>query len=114
VRDGKRDHVAGFVVTAAEGGGNGRKRQRNAGIIFRSLDAVVAIERRKLRRMACTEERADWGFPDPPEKPRWRSGYVALSRTEGQLDILRVRIWRTTGIGVIETRGDGVARRRDS
>ena len=69
VRDGKRDHVAVFVVTAGEGVRERSEAAKNAGYYFRphglqslAIEAAEACAEWLHRRI-----REDWGFPDPPE-----------------------------------------------
>jgi 5-methyltetrahydrofolate--homocysteine methyltransferase len=66
-KDGKRDHVAVFVVTAGEGVRERAETAKNAGYYFLSHGLqALAIETAE----ACAEWlhrriREDWGFPDP-------------------------------------------------
>ncbi len=66
-KDGKRDHVALFVVTAGEGVRERAEAAKNAGYYFLSHGLqALAIEAAE----ACAEWlhrriREDWGFPDP-------------------------------------------------
>src|SRR5438128_983135 len=66
-KDGKRDHVALFVVTAGEGVRERAEAAKNAGYYFLSHGLqALAIETAE----ACAEWlhrriREDWGFPDP-------------------------------------------------
>jgi len=68
-KDGKRDHVALFVVTAGEGVRERAEAAKNAGYYFLSHGLqALAIETAE----ACAEWlhrriREDWGFPDPAE-----------------------------------------------
>src|ERR1700736_5914740 len=68
-RDGKRDHLALFVVTAGEGVRERSEKAKNDGYYFKSHGLqALAIESAE----ACAEWlhrriREDWGFPDPPE-----------------------------------------------
>jgi len=68
-QNGKRDHVALFVVTAGEGVRERGERAKNEGYYFKSHGLqALAIESAE----ACAEWlhrriREDWGFPDPAE-----------------------------------------------
>ena len=67
-QDGKRDHLALFVVTAGEGVRERSEKAKNQGYYFKSHGLqALAIESAE----ACAEWlhrriREDWGFPDPP------------------------------------------------
>jgi len=68
-RNGTRDHLALFVVTAGEGVRERSEKAKNEGYYFKSHGLqALAIETAE----ACAEWlhrriREDWGFPDPPE-----------------------------------------------
>jgi 5-methyltetrahydrofolate--homocysteine methyltransferase len=68
-QNGKRDHLALFVVTAGEGVRERSERAKNEGYYFKSHGLqALAIESAE----ACAEWlhrriREDWGFPDPAE-----------------------------------------------
>src|SRR5579859_7530917 len=68
-QNGKRDHIALFVVTAGEGVRERSEKAKNEGYYFKSHGLqALAIESAE----ACAEWlhrriREDWGFPDPPE-----------------------------------------------
>src|SRR5499427_9436398 len=68
-KDGKRDHVALFVVTAGEGVRLRAEQAKHEGFYFRSHGLqALAIETAE----ACAEWlhrriREDWGFPDPAD-----------------------------------------------
>ncbi len=68
-RNGQRDHVALFVVTAGEGVRERSEKAKNEGYYFKSHGLqALAIESAE----ACAEWlhrriREDWGFPDPPD-----------------------------------------------
>jgi 5-methyltetrahydrofolate--homocysteine methyltransferase len=68
-KDGRRDHVALFVVSAGEGVRERGEEAKNTGYYFKSHGLqALAIESAE----ACAEWlhrriREDWGFPDPPE-----------------------------------------------
>jgi 5-methyltetrahydrofolate--homocysteine methyltransferase len=68
-RDGRRDHLALFVVTAGEGVRERSEKAKNEGYYFKSHGLQsLAIETAE----ACAEWlhrriREDWGFPDPAE-----------------------------------------------
>jgi 5-methyltetrahydrofolate--homocysteine methyltransferase len=68
-KDGKRDHLAVFVVTAGEGVRERSEKAKNDGYYFKSHgQQALAIETAE----ACAEWlhrriREDWGFPDSPD-----------------------------------------------
>ena len=116
-QDGKRDHVAVFVVTAGEGVRERSEAAKNAGYYFRSHGLqALAIETAE----ACAEWlhrriREDWGFPDPPDMTmaqrftsryrgkRYSFGYPACPELEDQAGIWK--ILRPEEIGVQLTEG---------
>jgi 5-methyltetrahydrofolate--homocysteine methyltransferase len=117
VRDGKRDHVAVFVVTAGGGVRERSEAAKNAGYYFRSHGLQsLAIETAE----ACAEWlhrriREDWGFPDPPEMTmaqrftsryrgkRYSFGYPACPDLEDQAGIWK--LLKPEKIGVELTEG---------
>ena len=68
-KDGKRDHVAIFVVTRGRRSARAAEKAKHDGYYFKSHGLqALAIETAE----ACAEWlhrriREDWGFPDPPE-----------------------------------------------
>jgi 5-methyltetrahydrofolate--homocysteine methyltransferase len=116
-RDGKRDHVAIFVVTAGEGVRERSEAAKNAGYYFRSHGLQsLAIETAE----ACAEWlhrriREDWGFPDPAEMTmaqrftsryrgkRYSFGYPACPDLEDQAGIWK--LLKPEEIGVELTEG---------
>jgi len=115
--DGKRDHIALFVVTAGEGVRERSERAKNEGYYFKSHGMqALAIESAE----ACAEWlhrriREDWGFPDPPELTmaqrftsryrgkRYSFGYPACPNLEDQAGIWK--LLRPEEIGVQLTEG---------
>jgi 5-methyltetrahydrofolate--homocysteine methyltransferase len=115
--DGKRDHVAVFVVSAGEGIRERAEKAKHDGYYFKSHGLqALAIESAE----ACAEWlhrriREDWGFPDPPEMTmaqrftsryrgkRYSFGYPACPDLEDQAGIWR--ILRPEEIGVQLTEG---------
>ncbi len=97
-QNGKRDHLAMFVVTAGEGVRERSEKSKNDGYYFKSHGLqALAIESAE----ACAEWlhrriREDWGFPDPPELTmaarftsryrgkRYSFGYPACPNLEDQ------------------------------
>ncbi|MGA7090251.1 MAG: methionine synthase [Candidatus Acidiferrales bacterium] len=67
-RDGKRDHVALFVVTAGEGIRNRSEEAKAAGRYFYShgLQALALETAEACAEWVHRRIREDWGFPDPP------------------------------------------------
>jgi 5-methyltetrahydrofolate--homocysteine methyltransferase len=116
-QDGKRDHVAVFVVTAGEGVRERSEAAKDAGYYFRSHGLQsLAIETAE----ACAEWlhrriREDWGFPDPSEMTmaqrftsryrgkRYSFGYPACPDLEDQGAIWK--LLKPEEIGVELTEG---------
>jgi 5-methyltetrahydrofolate--homocysteine methyltransferase len=116
-RDGKRDHLALFVVTAGEGVRERAEKAKNEGYYFKSHGLqALAIETAE----ACAEWlhrriREDWGFPDPPELTmaqrftsryrgkRYSFGYPACPNLEDQAGLWK--LLRPEEIGVQLTEG---------
>jgi 5-methyltetrahydrofolate--homocysteine methyltransferase len=116
-KDGQRDHVALFVVTAGEGIRERSEKAKNDGYYFKSHGLqALAIETSE----ACAEWlhrriREDWGFPDPPEMTmaqrftsryrgkRYSFGYPACPNLEDQAGIWK--LLRPEEIGVQLTEG---------
>ncbi len=116
-QDGKRDHVAVFVVSAGEGVRERSEAAKNAGYYFRSHGLQsLAIETAE----ACAEWlhrriREDWGFPDAPELTmaqrftsryrgkRYSFGYPACPDLEDQAGIWK--LLKPEEIGVELTEG---------
>ncbi len=102
--DGKRDHIALFVVTAGEGVRERSEKAKNDGYYFKSHGMqALAIESAE----ACAEWlhrriREDWGFPDPPEMTmaqrftsryrgkRYSFGYPACPNLDDQAGIWKL------------------------
>jgi len=116
-QNGKRDHLAIFVVTAGEGVRERSEKAKNEGYYFKSHGMqALAIESAE----ACAEWlhrriREDWGFPDPPEMTmaqrftsryrgkRYSFGYPACPNLEDQAGIWK--LLRPEEIGVQLTEG---------
>jgi 5-methyltetrahydrofolate--homocysteine methyltransferase len=116
-QDGKRDHVALFVVTAGEGVRERSEKAKNEGYYFKSHGMqALAIESAE----ACAEWlhrriREDWGFPDPAEMTmaqrftsryrgkRYSFGYPACPNLDDQAGIWK--LLRPEEIGVQLTEG---------
>jgi 5-methyltetrahydrofolate--homocysteine methyltransferase len=116
-QDGRRDHVALFVVTAGEGVRERSEKAKNEGYYFKSHGMqALAIESAE----ACAEWlhrriREDWGFPDPPEMTmaqrftsryrgkRYSFGYPACPNLEDQAGLWK--LLRPEEIGVQLTEG---------
>ena len=116
-QNGKRDHIALFVVTAGEGVRERSEKAKNEGYYFKSHGMqALAIESAE----ACAEWlhrriREDWGFPDPPEMTmaqrftsryrgkRYSFGYPACPNLEDQAGIWK--LLRPEEIGVQLTDG---------
>jgi 5-methyltetrahydrofolate--homocysteine methyltransferase len=116
-RDGKRDHLALFVVTAGEGVRERSEKAKNDGYYFKSHGLqALAIESAE----ACAEWlhrriREDWGFPDPPDLTmaqrftsryrgkRYSFGYPACPNLEDQVELWQ--LLKPEEIGVQLTEG---------
>jgi len=116
-QQGKRDHLALFVVTAGEGVRERAEKAKNEGYYFKSHGLqALAIESAE----ACAEWlhrriREDWGFPDPPEMTmaqrftsryrgkRYSFGYPACPNLEDQAGIWK--LLKPEDIGVQLTEG---------
>jgi 5-methyltetrahydrofolate--homocysteine methyltransferase len=116
-QNGKRDHIALFVVTAGEGVRERSEKAKNDGYYFKSHGLqALAIESAE----ACAEWlhrriREDWGFPDAPEMTmsqrftsryhgkRYSFGYPACPNLEDQAGIWK--LLRPEEIGVELTDG---------
>jgi 5-methyltetrahydrofolate--homocysteine methyltransferase len=116
-KDGKRDHLALFVVSAGEGVRERGEKAKNDGYYFKSHGLqALAIETAE----ACAEWlhrriREDWGFPDPPELTmaqrftsryrgkRYSFGYPACPNLEDQAGLWK--LLRPEDIGVQLTEG---------
>ncbi|MGA2597936.1 MAG: methionine synthase [Bryobacteraceae bacterium] len=102
--DGRRDHVALFVVTAGDGNRERAEEAKIAGEYFRS----IALSALSTETAEATSEwlhrrlREDWGFPDPPSMTmqerftsryrgkRYSFGYGACSNMEDQKGIWKL------------------------
>jgi 5-methyltetrahydrofolate--homocysteine methyltransferase len=103
-KNGQRDHVALFVVTAGEGIRDRAEKAKNEGYYFKSHGLqALAIETAE----ACAEWlhrriREDWGFPDAPEMTmaqrftsryrgkRYSFGYPACPNLEDQAGLWKL------------------------
>jgi 5-methyltetrahydrofolate--homocysteine methyltransferase len=104
VKNGQRDHLALFVVSAGEGVRERGEKAKNEGYYFKSHGLqALAIETAE----ACAEWlhrriREDWGFPDPPEitmaqrftsryrGKRYSFGYPACPNLEDQAGLWKL------------------------
>ncbi len=68
-RNGQRDHLALFVVTAGEGIRGRSEKAKNEGYYFKShgLQALAIESAEGCAEWLHRRIREDWGFPDPPE-----------------------------------------------
>src|SRR5438309_1211548 len=116
-RDGKRDHVAVFVVTAGEGIRERAEKAKNEGYYFKShgLQALAIESAEASAEWLHRRIREDWGFPDPPEMTmaqrftsryrgkRYSFGYPACPNLEDQAGIWK--LLKPEEIGVQLTEG---------
>jgi 5-methyltetrahydrofolate--homocysteine methyltransferase len=116
-QNGKRDHLALFVVTAGEGVRERSEKAKNEGYYFKSHGLqALAIESAE----ACAEWlhrriREDWGFPDSPEMTmarrftsryrgkRYSFGYPACPDLDDQTGLWK--LLKPEAIGVHLTEG---------
>jgi len=116
-RDGVRDHVAIFVVSAGEGVRERAEAAKNSGYYFRShgLQALAVETAEACAEWLHRRIREDWGFPDPAEMTmaerftsryrgkRYSFGYPACPELEDQTGIWK--LLRPEEIGVQLTEG---------
>ncbi len=116
-RDGKRDHVGVFVVTAGEGVRERAEKAKQDGYYFKShgLQALAIETAEGCAEWLHRRMREDWGFPDPPEMTmaqrftsryrgkRYSFGYPACPDLEDQASIWK--LLRPEEIGVQLTEG---------
>jgi len=100
-REGRRDHVAIFVVTAGEGVRERSEKAKQGGYYFRShgLQALAIETAEGCAEWLHRRIREDWGFPDPPgltmaqrftskyRGKRYSFGYPACPDLEDQAGI---------------------------
>jgi 5-methyltetrahydrofolate--homocysteine methyltransferase len=116
-QNGKRDHLAMFVVTAGEGVRERGERAKNEGYYFKShgLQALAIETAEGCAEWLHRRIREDWGFPDPPEMTmaqrftsryrgkRYSFGYPACPALEDQAGIWK--LLKPEEIGVQLTEG---------
>ena len=116
-RDGQRDHVAVFVVTAGEGIRERAEKAKHDGYYFKShgLQALAIETAEGCAEWLHRRIREDWGFPDPAEMTmaqrftsryrgkRYSFGYPACPELEYQAGIWS--LLRPEEIGVQLTEG---------
>jgi 5-methyltetrahydrofolate--homocysteine methyltransferase len=116
-KEGKRDHVALFVVTAGEGVRSRSEEAKNEGYYFKShgLQALAIETAEGCAEWLHRRIREDWGFPDLPEMTmaqrftsryrgkRYSFGYPACPALEDQAGIWK--LLRPEEIGVQLTEG---------
>ncbi len=116
-RDGRRDHIALFVVTAGERIREKAEEAKNAGFYFKShaLQALALETAEACAEWLHRRIREDWGFPDPPgmtmperftsryRGKRYSFGYPACPNLDDQAGIWK--LLRPEEIGVQLTEG---------
>jgi len=116
-KDGKRDHMAVFVVTAGEGVRARSEQAKHEGYYFKShgLQALAIETAEGCAEWLHRRIREDWGFPDPADMTmaqrftsryrgkRYSFGYPACPDLEDQAGIWK--ILRPEEIGVELTEG---------
>ena len=117
VQNGKRDHLALFVVTAGEGVRQRSEKAKNEGYYFLShgLQALAIETAEGCAEWLHRRIREDWGFPDSPEMTmarrftsryrgkRYSFGYPACPNLEDQAAIWK--LLKPEEIGVQLTEG---------
>jgi 5-methyltetrahydrofolate--homocysteine methyltransferase len=115
--DGKRDHLAMFVVTAGAGIRDKSEEWKDAGLYFKShgLQALAIETAEGCAEWLHRRIREDWGFPDPPTMTmqerftsryrgkRYSFGYAACPNLDDQQVIWK--LLRPEDIGVQLTEG---------
>ena len=86
-KDGKRDHLAIFVVTAGAGIREQSEEWKRTGEYFKAhaLQSVAIESAEGCAEWLHRRIREDWGFPDPPTMTMQERFHVALSRETLQL-----------------------------
>jgi len=116
-REGKRDHVALFVVTAGEGVRERSEAAKSAGYYFLShgLQALAVETAEACAEWLHRRIREDWGYPDPAgmtmaqrftsryRGKRYSFGYPACPELEDQVGLWK--LLRPEEIGVQLTEG---------
>ncbi len=116
-KDGQRDHVALFVVSAGEGVRERSEKAKNEGYYFRShgLQSLAHETAEACAEWLHRRIREDWGFPDPFEMTmaqrftsryrgkRYSFGYPACPDLEDQAPLWK--LLRPEEIGVELTEG---------
>jgi 5-methyltetrahydrofolate--homocysteine methyltransferase len=116
-QNGRRDHLAFFVVTAGEGVRQRSEKAKNDGYYFLShgLQALAIETAEGCAEWLHRRIREDWGFPDPPEMTmaqrftsryrgkRYSFGYPACPNLEDQAAIWK--LLKPEEIGVALTEG---------
>jgi 5-methyltetrahydrofolate--homocysteine methyltransferase len=114
--DGKRDHIALFVVTAGEGVRERSQRAKNEGYYFKShgMQALAIESAEASAEWLHRRIREDWGFPDPPELTmaqrftsryrgkRYSFGYPACPNLEDQAGIWKLLQPEEIGVELTE------------
>jgi 5-methyltetrahydrofolate--homocysteine methyltransferase len=115
--DGRRDHIAMFVVTAGEGVRDRADEAKQRGEYFfcHALQALAIETAEATAEWLHRRIREDWGFPDPPSMTmqqrftsryrgkRYSFGYPACPNLEDQQRLWR--LLRPDDIGVRLTEG---------
>src|SRR5215813_797483 len=115
-KDGKRDHLALFVVTAGEGVRQRSEKAKNEGYYFLShgLQALAIETAEGCAEWLHRRIREDWGFPDPPEMTmaqrltsryrgkRYSFGYPACPNLEHQAGIWKLLTPEDIGVQLTE------------
>jgi 5-methyltetrahydrofolate--homocysteine methyltransferase len=115
-QNGRRDHIALFVVTAGEGVRQRAEKAKNEGYYFLShgLQALAIETAEGCAEWLHRRIREDWGFPDPPEMSmaqrftsryrgkRYSFGYPACPNLEDQTAIWKLLNPEEIGVQLTE------------
>ncbi|MEN6535904.1 MAG: vitamin B12 dependent-methionine synthase activation domain-containing protein, partial [Bryobacteraceae bacterium] len=115
-QDGRRDHIALFVVTAGVGVREHAEEAKQAGEYFRAhaLQALALETAESCAEWLHRRIREDWGFPDPPSMTmqqrftsryrgkRYSLGYGACPNLEDQLGIWKLLNPEEIGVQLTE------------
>jgi 5-methyltetrahydrofolate--homocysteine methyltransferase len=115
-QDGRRDHIALFVVTAGEGVVEHSEAAKQAGEYFKAhaLQALGIETAEACAEWLHRRIREDWGFPDPPSLTmqerftsryrgkRYSFGYPACPNLEDQVKLFRLLNPEEIGVHLTE------------
>ncbi len=114
--DGRRDHLAMFVVTAGEGIRDKSQEWKEAGLYFKShgLQSLAIETAEGCAEWLHRRIREDWGFPDPPSMTmhdrftsryrgkRYSFGYAACPNLDDQQGLWKLLCPDDIGVHLTE------------